>query len=845
MPSSAPSLQAPLFWQLCVLGWLGGLLSLLYPLPALAGLVILLLTDERLAPVSFDTFRPALTAKVYLAEYAGVTACLPASRTWRLARMLLVLCCFAAGAATVRLSLPNIPSTPAWLTDAWRKSETVRVTGVIHDVQGVPDARLRILLRKLRPAEQGPPLDGLTVLTWEYPALRPGIGQTLEADLRIQDAKGLANPGVSDIGEWWRMRGVFWRASLRGEKGNVRLAGSPEAGWQLRERLREQLVENLAHDHPGPDQHVISQSAGVLPALIFGDRFFLSTTFMQRLSAASLIHSLALSGQHLSVVGFFAVLLVGAAGYAVPRLFLHMPRRKMLLLASLPLALLYLWLGDAPPSLLRAAIMLGLLSFWLLRDQVCTLGDALFGAVFCITLFSPLTVYDVGLQLSVLSVAAIALSSPSLRRLPLPPAKGFLSSSARRSVQIVCISFCIQLFLTPALLLFFNNASPWFFLNVFWLPLMDCFVLPLSFIGMMLLTAGAQAAAKFLCTLAIYPCELLLAVLDFMARHGLLDIPPMLRPHWTALLAFLLLMPVLAFLPGRPGLPAAGRRLLVASALLFLAGPALRTLDATENRTSLRLMDVGQGQAVLLQAPGDARMLIDGGNLLSPRFDIGRDILAPALRANHAPRLEWIVNSHPDRDHLYGLFHLLKHFDVGHFAGNGDTHHKLAEKLAAILAKQIYPQYALATGDSIQLAKGIRVDVLHPPAGFKGNTNNKSLILRLLWNDVPLALIPGDAERPAIQYMLDSGLDLRAPVLILPHHGGISSFAPELYDAVGAHLALVSNGPSPRYPTPEVRKALEERGIRLIETNVSGQIELRWKHPENPPEIYIMRPQQN
>jgi competence protein ComEC len=89
--------------------------------------------------------------------------------------------------------------------------------------------------------------------------------------------------------------------------------------------------------------------------------------------------------------------------------------------------------------------------------------------------------------------------------------------------------------------------------------------------------------------------------------------------------------------------------------------------------------------------------------------------------------------------------------------------------------------------------------------------------------------------------MLDSGLDLRAPVLILPHHGGVSSFTPALYDAVGARLALVSNGPSPRYPAPGAREALAARNIRIIETNVSGQIMLRWKNPAEPPEIRAMR----
>jgi len=296
-------------------------------------------------------------------------------------------------------------------------------------------------------------------------------------------------------------------------------------------------------------------------------------------------------------------------------------------------------------------------------------------------------------------------------------------------------------------------------------------------------------------------------------------------------------MTALALLPGRSGLPPAARRLLVASALFFLIGPSLRVLDAAEHTTSLHLMDVGQGQALLIQAPGGARMLIDGGGLLSPRLDTGRDILAPALSANHAPRLEWIVNSHPDHDHLQGLFHLLTHFRVAAFAGNGDTRLKPAKELAALLDTRGYPRQTLTAGDSIRLAPGLRVDVLHPPAGFKGNSNNCSLVLRLLWNDMPLALIPGDVERPAIRHMLDSGLDLRAPVLILPHHGGISSFAPELYDAVGARLALAGNGPSPRYPAPDVRNALAARGIRLLETAVSGRILLRWQDAHGPPDM--------
>lgn len=811
--SSAPPLQALLFRQLCALGWLAGLFHPLYPLPASSVLVIALCVDTRLLGIFFE----------YGAKKQDAL-----SR--HIARSLLVFACFILGSVSVRTALPDAPPIPAWLDETQTAGKTPRLRGVIEQVQGLPDARLRIVLRDLRPAADpsAPVLQSLTLLTWEYPSVRPGTGQIFEGAFRVYPARGFANPGVFDFENRLRMRNVFHRASLSGDRGRVILEGTPDIGWTLREQLRAGLLENLAlTDTPG-NLKPAATSAGVIPALIFGDRFFLSSELMRRLAATNLIHSLALSGQHLIVAGFFAFFLVGLAGRMRPNIFLLMPRRKLLLIAALPFAALYLWIGNAPPSLLRAALMLGLFAFWLLRDRAYTPVDALFDAVVCISLLSPLSVHDMGLQLSVFSVAAIAAVAPALERL-LPSARGSLPRSlVRRGMQILCISLSIQVALLPLLLLFFGNAGPWFFLNVFWLPVLDCLVMPLAAAGTLLAALGANGSAGFILQAALTPCDGLLAGLDFLARHGLLNVPSMLRPHWTALPAFACAGAALALLHGRSALPPAGHRLFAAAALLLCIGPCLRYMDTAGTDFGLRLMDVGQGQAVLLEMPEHRRALIDGGGLFSPRFDIGKDVLAPALSANEAPYLDWIINSHPDRDHLYGLFYLLKNFRVDNFASNGDTSHKNADSLAALLAVRSLEPRALHAGQRIEIGKEACLEVLHPPVDYKGSRNNASLVLRLLWKNKPLALIPGDAEVPALRRLIASGADLRAPVLILPHHGGISGFLPQFYDAVGAGFALAGNGSSLRYPAEKVRRALAERGIRLLETRKDGQIHVLW-----------------
>ena len=181
----------------------------------------------------------------------------------------------------------------------------------------------------------------------------------------------------------------------------------------------------------------------------------------------------------------------------------------------------------------------------------------------------------------------------------------------------------------------------------------------------------------------------------------------------------------------------AARLLGLAGLVLVLAGPALR-LGGTLNRdVGLNLVDVGQGQAVILEWPG-GRGVVDGGGFSSSRFDSGRDILAPLLTANRAPQLDFVAASHMDRDHVGGLFFLLEHFSVSVYLSGrtaSPEHEPEAVKgdhlrLEAVLAAQGIARRDLAIGDSVPLGSGASLEVRWPPPG-RVLQGNDSLVLRL------------------------------------------------------------------------------------------------------------------
>jgi competence protein ComEC len=514
---------------------------------------------------------------------------------------------------------------------------------------------------------------------------------------------------------------------------------------------------------------------------------------------------------------------------------------------ALPLALLYLWLGQATPSLVRAALMLAVLAVLLLRDKSRVLLDGLFIAVGLMLAADPQAVFDLRLQLSALAVLGIAVFlGPILGRIPrLPGVAGKLLFGA---CSILAVSLAANLGILPVSAATFGEVSPNIWLNALWLPLLGTAALPLGFVGLALLPCPVVSGlgARLLDASA----WILQGMLDGLSwLDGFLLAAPaaVLRPQWPEVLGYALALALLAASLRRlEGTSAASQRSdtgerpwLWGAALVLLlifAPHAVQAYKALQRGVELELLDVGQGQAVMIAAAPGRRVLVDAGGFHSDRFDAGAGIVGPRLTRGLPPVLQAAVLSHPDMDHSRGLPYLVDRFRVGRVLFNGDwPGGKDRLRLERALQRTGTPIQVVCAGHVLALGDGIALEALHPVSGFRArNDNDRSLVLRLVWRGRGLALIPGDIEKRGLRALLKSGRDLRADVLVLPHHGSKGALSPELYAAVSPRLALCSAGFLNQFgfPRPEVRKALAERNVPLYVTGERGMLRCRWSAPD-------------
>ncbi|MDR2124392.1 MAG: ComEC/Rec2 family competence protein [Desulfovibrio sp.] len=1014
-PGQAPSrLQFLLFSEVCLVCWLAGILAFREPAYGFLALVSVILLDQ---PRTRNASRLRLTAAV-----------------------------FVAGLAWAGLRAPAAPELPQWAAQAsalredargeLRPPHPIRLRAVVDSSAPLPGDRVRVVLSRLAPAAsfpQTPSEDrapggiytGKALWLWNRPAFIPLPGETLELTGRLLPLRGLHNPGLADYERRMREQGV--RFSVRGGGKNIAVAGSahgelrgppavsldaPAVSLRLRLSMLREQARSLfyaalprraeeqerqeaafpegAGEPPATPGRVLT-GAGLLPALIFGDRSLVSPRLADLFAAAALSHSLALSGMHLAFAVLAGAACARAAGRCFPSLYLRLPRPTLTLLSALPFALLYLWLGQAPVSLQRAACMLCAAALCSFLHRPRLLLDSLCAALFVLMLWDPFALFDLSLQLSAMCMACIALTLPGIMRLsetlfPGGNACGDLQAPSpltrlkRGAFVLAANSLCIQVVLMPLTLRAFGNAGLLFPLNLLWLPLLQGLVLPLSFAALGALCLDFTTAGTALLRLASLPCEGLAALLEYLDGAGLMPAPLLPRPHGLSMAAFWLLCLCLPRLLisaaerrrqagqsyaqscshgyargyaqscsqscsqssahdyaqtyaqgcGQPGGHEPERNREAASVSGRAADCIQTSLNATRHERrkglsradimlpacalaclvlpfvflnrpapglTLSLLDVGQGQAVLLEwasLPGlsgrdadadsrsfsgtaDAsprapsgtgaatsrpvvkitegsrrlssgsagRILVDGGGSHSEFFDPGRRIIAPLLTDNALPRLTAVVNSHPDADHIGGLPWIVRHFSVGRIFGNGQNPKGLlaARMQDALRAGGNSSMETLRAGDVYEPVEGLRIEVLHPSSGAAGNSNDLSLVLRLLWEGRPLALICGDAGSEVLQKLMREGADLTAQVLVLPHHGSKSAYAEGFYRAVNARAALVSCafGNVWGFPARAVRDALRDLGTPLYSTAEHGMIRLHWFTPDTAPELSLMR----
>jgi competence protein ComEC len=298
----------------------------------------------------------------------------------------------------------------------------------------------------------------------------------------------------------------------------------------------------------------------------------------------------------------------------------------------------------------------------------------------------------------------------------------------------------------------------------------------------------------------------------------------------------------------RPGL-AWGAVIAGAIAILSIEGFTRWQHSGAHGRARERLrvtaLDVGQGDATLIDLPDGRLMLIDGGGFVGIPIDPGERVILPTLRARRRDRIDILVVTHPHPDHFGGLLSVAREIAIGElWYGGPDGEHEASEaerssertpttspyrELLEMLRQRGVPLRAardLCPG--ITLA-GAAIRVLHPcPALADGREpNDNSLVLRIT-HGLHTALLVGDAERWAEQRLVATrASDLGADFLKVGHHGSRTSSSPEFLALVRPRFASISSGIRNRFghPHPEALANLARAGARVLRLDRLGAIE--------------------
>jgi len=645
-------------------------------------------------------------------------------------------------------------------------------------------------------------------------------GRKIRAPAFLRRPSVYLNPGTPDERRPLARRGIVLVGSVK-SAALIEIVSHgtwiSEAAGALRAGIRGRIARHIAP--------IDSESAGIAAAILIGDRTGLSEEDERRLQEAGTYHVIAISGGNIAILA--VLVLLGC------RLFCLTSRTAALVTAVV--ILFYGVVAGGAASVARAVtVAVIVLAARAMDHRGPSLNVLAIAAAFAVA-WSPVVVFDAGFLLSFGATLGILLGVPVLVRQRSPS-----SSRPRRLIgrllfaviTLFAATIAAEVALAPTAATLFSRVTfAGLLLNFAAIPLMTIVQIG----GLIVVTtsslsetvADAAARASHFAAAGLLQSTRLVALAPWTS----LDVPP---PAWGVIVGYYAC--ALGLLVSRARRVAAPA--LAAIAAVMLIGPTWASRDAVPApHMPLRvvMLDVGQGDATVVSLPSGRTLLVDAGGLFAfgesenaAGFDVGERVVMPALRALGITRLDALVVTHGDPDHVQGARGVLRHVRArGIWDGVPVPRYALLQDLAQVALTSGLTWRTVQAGDRERFGD-VEVRVLHPPPPEwerQRVRNEDSVVLEVRIGRASIVL-PGDIGAEGERAILPRLDPDRLVILKAPHHGSATSSTKALLDALRPAAVVFSCGRNNRFghPHPSVVARYREIRAEIFSTASDGAV---------------------
>ena len=658
----------------------------------------------------------------------------------------------------------------------------IPVKGFIADLPEQDERRTRFDFIVTESAQK---LPAKLRLSWYYPDQPIKAGQHWSFAVKLKRPHGSLNPGGFDYERWLFTEGV-------GATGYVRPAQKPvllgyNSAWTSIAVWRQSITDRLSLTLKD------RANFALIKALTIGDGNSITQNQWDIFRKTGTTHLVVISGSHVGLVAGLVYFLVLKL-WAWTGLLKWSPQR-VAAVAAMFVAVFYAGLAGFSVPTQRAVIMLTIVMSAIILQRNTSPFNTLAVALFAVLAFDPLAVLSAGFWLSFLAVSVIVYAIA-----------GRLGKSGYIS-EVIKINWATSVGLSPLLLFFFQQVSlisP--LANFIAVPVISLLAVPLSLLAVVVMLGSPLLASKLF--LAV---DTILQGLWWLLAH-LAELPFATINHaQPSVWALIFAIPGILLLLAPSGIPARWLSLVMFLPLVFT-----ETIKPEPGDIKMTLLDVGQGLSAVVQT-ANHWLVYDTGAKFSAESDIGQSALLPFLRLQGADKVDKLIISHGDNDHIGGAVSLMRGMST--------------VQVLTSVPQQLsdYSPVRCAAGQAWTWDK-VRFTLLSPQQAFVSENDN-SCVLKIQ-SEQEAVLLTGDIEAMAEDWLVNTyGDDLKASVLIAPHHGSKTSSTLKFLQTIQPEYVLIPAGYHNQFghPHPDVLQRYQQIKAKWLTSADSGAITVSLK----------------